>query len=54
MRTQPATGEVNYAYILAKIGEIGWKISIAAEYKTQSRTEITLNWLVEFKSIPFY
>ena len=53
-RTEPGTGEINYAYILAKIGELGWKRPIGAEYKTQGSTELTLDWLAKFKTIPVY
>lgn len=53
-RTKPSEGEVNYAYILSKIGELGWHRPIGAEYKTHGDTKITLNWLPEFKCIPVY
>lgn len=48
-RTQPNKGEINYPYILSRIEELGWSRPVGAEYKTGGQTEMTLDWMEQFK-----
>ncbi len=45
-RGRPDQGELNYAHIFSHIRELGYKVPLGAEYRTNGRTEDTLEWLV--------
>lgn len=44
-RGAPDHGEVNYAHIFKRIGELGWQTPLGAEYKPMGDTDATLGWL---------
>jgi len=43
-RHEPGTGEINYAFLLAHLGRIGYAGWIGCEYKPAGRTEDGLAW----------
>ena len=43
-RNEPGTGEINYPFLFAHLGRIGWKGSIGCEYKPATTTEAGLGW----------
>lgn len=51
-RTSPDHGELDFRYVLSRMGELGWPAPIGAEYRPGRATEETLAWLPGFRDIP--
>ncbi|MGQ3674298.1 hydroxypyruvate isomerase family protein [Xanthobacter sp. TB0139] len=51
-RSRPDEGELDYSYVLARIGALGWSRPVGAEYRARSLTEHTLGWLPTYRAIP--
>jgi hydroxypyruvate isomerase len=47
-RTEPDSGEINYAHVFALIDQLGYHGWIGAEYKPAASTESGLGWLQTF------
>lgn len=47
-RSEPGTGEINFAYIFSQIDRLGWSGWVGAEYKPSSSTIASLGWLQRF------
>ncbi len=45
---EPGTGEIDYAYLLPKIDELGYDGWVGLEYKPTRPTVETLDWLEAF------
>ena len=50
-RVEPDVGELNYAYIINALKQMGYKGYIGAEYKPSGLTCENLGWLQDFKSL---
>ena len=48
-RGTPDHGEVNYEHIFSHIDSLGWARPIGAEYKPKIETDLTLDWMVQFR-----
>ncbi|HEY4081877.1 MAG TPA: hydroxypyruvate isomerase [Burkholderiaceae bacterium] len=46
-RHEPGTGEINYAYLLNWLDQIGYEGWVGCEYKPATRTQAGLGWLHE-------
>jgi hydroxypyruvate isomerase len=49
-RHEPGTGEINYAFLLPYIEQLGYAGWIGCEYKPLARTEQGLDWLAAYRS----
>jgi hydroxypyruvate isomerase len=47
-RHEPGTGEINYAYLLPHIDQLGYQGWIGCEYKPATTTQAGLHWLTRF------
>jgi hydroxypyruvate isomerase len=47
-RGEPDRGELDYAYVLNAIGDMGWQGFVGAEYKPRGSTEEGLGWMGQF------
>jgi hydroxypyruvate isomerase len=45
-RGEPGTGEIDYAYLLPKIDELGYDGWVGLEYKPTRPTAESLDWMV--------
>lgn len=50
-RGTPDHGELNYEYVLRRIGEMGWREPIGAEYLPTNPTETDCGWLSHYRAI---
>jgi len=48
-RAEPDHGELDYRYVLGKVGELGFNAPVGAEYKPAGKTEAGLQWLQELR-----
>ena len=48
-RGTPDHGEVNYGHIFSHIDSLGWAGPIGAEYKPKRDTDLTLDWMEQFR-----
>ena len=48
-RGTPDHGEVNYEHIFSHIDSLGWARPIGAEYKPKIETDLTLDWMAQFR-----
>ncbi|MBF9020059.1 TIM barrel protein [Rhodobacterales bacterium HKCCA1058] len=48
-RGTPDHGEVNYGHIFSHIDSLGWARPIGAEYKPKIETDLTLDWMTQFR-----
>ncbi|MGE0240623.1 MAG: hydroxypyruvate isomerase [Parvibaculaceae bacterium] len=51
-RHEPGTGEINYAYLLRRIDELGYAGWIGCEYKPKTTAEAGLDWMSAFRPEP--
>ncbi|MDG1458340.1 MAG: TIM barrel protein [Pseudoprimorskyibacter sp.] len=49
-RGSPDHGEVDYAFVFAKIAQSGWTHPLGAEYRPAGSTESGLGWMTQFRS----
>jgi hydroxypyruvate isomerase len=49
-RGSPDHGEVDYAFVFAKIAQSGWTHPLGAEYRPAGSTESGLGWMTQFHS----
>jgi len=48
-RGTPDHGEVNYEHIFSHIDSLGWARPIGAEYKPKIETDLTIDWMAQFR-----
>ena len=48
-RNEPGTGEINFAYLLRRIDELGYGGWIGCEYKPKTTAEAGLGWISAFR-----
>jgi 2-dehydrotetronate isomerase len=51
-RGTPDHGEVDYAFVLRHIRDLGWDIAVGAEYRSDLNTHATLGWLARYRATP--
>jgi 2-dehydrotetronate isomerase len=51
-RGTPDHGEVDYAFVLRHIRDLGWDIAVGAEYRSDLNTDATLGWLSRYRTAP--
>jgi hydroxypyruvate isomerase len=44
-RNEPGTGEINYAWLLKRIDELGYRGAVGCEYKPKGSTVEGLGWM---------
>ena len=49
-RTKPDEGNLDFGRIFKRIDQLGWRLPIGAEYKTNGPTEQSLSWMTAYKN----
>lgn len=48
-RGEPDRGEIDYAYVLSQLADLGWGRPVGAEYRPRAGTVDGLNWMAQLK-----